>query len=109
MNRPKDIPEDVWDDAGDLIDDWAIEFSLAVVISGNIGRVLHQRIARALVAYGQRRADEARESAAQVAVEVYNQAAVSIRNEAGFPERQYPWRLVQEKAGFIATAIRSLK
>jgi hypothetical protein len=65
MNRPKDIPEDVWDDAGDLIDDWAIEFSLAVVISGNIGHVLHQRIARAILAYGQRRADEARESAAQ--------------------------------------------
>lgn len=65
MTRPKDIPEDVWDDAGDLIDDWAIEFSLAVVISRNIGRVLHQRIARALMAYGQRRADEARERAAQ--------------------------------------------
>jgi hypothetical protein len=108
MNRPTDIPEDVWDDAGDLIDDWAIEFSLAVVISGNIGHVLHQRIARALVAYGQSRADEARESAAQVCKDVAQMASDKAAN-ANEPTLTVAFQQVAIIIGAIATAIRSQK
>ena len=93
------IPKDVWEIAREILGE-----PDTVTRPKNI-----ERAARVLLAYGQIRADEARESAAQVAVEAFNQAAVSIRNEAGFPERQYPWRLVQEKAGFIANGIRSQK
>lgn len=108
MNRPTDIPEDVWDDAGDLIDDWAIEFSLAVVISGNIGHVLHQRIARALMTYGQRRADEARESAATVCEDVAQMASDNAAN-ANEPTLTVAFQQVAIIIGAIATAIRSQK
>ena len=108
MNRPTDIPEDVWDDAGDLIDDWAIEFSLAVVISGNIGHVLHQRIARALVAYGQSRADEARESAAKVADAAAVEADRRMANAIfDYTKRNYASAHVTSKR--LAAAIRSQK
>lgn len=55
MNRPKDIPEDVWEIARELLGE-----PDAVTRPKNI-----ERAARVLMAYGQRRADEARESAAQ--------------------------------------------
>ena len=93
MNRPEDIPEDVWDDAGDLIDDWAIEFSLAVVISGNIGHVLHQRIARAILAYGQRRADEAAARIAELEAEVerLREQSETMRNILQEADKRIVW------------------
>ena len=55
MTRPKDIPEDVWEVARELLGE-----PDTVTRPKNI-----ERAARVLLAYGQRRADEARESAAQ--------------------------------------------
>jgi len=51
MNRPEDIPEDVWEIARELLGE-----PDTVTRPKNI-----ERAARALVAYGQSRADEARE------------------------------------------------
>jgi hypothetical protein len=77
MNRPEDIPEDVWDDAGDLIDDWAIEFS----------------IARAILAYGQRRADEAAARIAELEAEVERLRAQSetMRNILQEADKRIVW------------------
>jgi hypothetical protein len=55
MNRPKDIPEDVWEIARELLGE-----PDTVTRPKNI-----ERAARALMAYGQRRADDATERAAQ--------------------------------------------
>jgi hypothetical protein len=53
MTRPKDIPEDVWEIARELVQE---TWDTAHVTNN---------VAHAILAYGQRRADEARESAAQ--------------------------------------------
>jgi hypothetical protein len=55
MNRPEDTPEDVWEIARELLGE-----PDTVTRPKNI-----ERAARVLMAYGQRRADEAREKAAQ--------------------------------------------
>ena len=63
MTRPSDIPEDVWGIARELV---GRPISYAPV---EITHAIAERIARALMTYGQRRADEATEKAAQVCEE----------------------------------------
>ena len=76
MTRPEDIPADVWDSYAEVAKTWPIS-----------DMTLTELLARALMPYGPRRAAEATERAAQVAVGVFNQATVSIRDENS-PEQQ---------------------
>lgn len=63
MNRPKDIPEDVWEKFRTCITN---DFTTSVPGATVTKRVEFLiRVCRAAMAYGQRRADEAREKAAQ--------------------------------------------
>lgn len=70
MTRPKDIPEDVWEIARELLGE-----PDTVTRPKNI-----ERAARALLSYGQRRADEARESAAQACKDVAQMASDKAAN-----------------------------
>lgn len=60
MTRPTDIPDDVWEMAQELVGEPDDTTRPAAI----------DRIARALMTYGQRRADEATERAARVPAEV---------------------------------------
>lgn len=98
MTRPKDIPQDVWDIARELLGE-----PDTVTRPKNI-----ERAARVLMTYGQRRADEARESAAKVAdaaaVEADRHMANAIFDDS---KRNYASAHVTSKR--LAAAIRSQK
>ena len=95
MTRPKDIPEDVWDIARELLGE-----PDAVTRPKNI-----ERAARALMAYGQSRADEARESAAKVCEE-QAKAFLSPEYASGQPMSSLAERFACSEC---AAAIRSQK
>ena len=101
MTRPKDIPEDVWEMARELLgepDDYQRAARPKAI----------ERAARALMAYGQRRADEARESAAQVCKDVAQMASDKAAN-ANEPTLTVAFQQVAIIIGATATAIRSQK
>lgn len=98
MTRPADIPADVWVMARALLGEPDASTRPATI----------DRIARALLAYGQRRADEATERAAQVAdaaaVEADRYMANAIFDGS---KRNYASAHVTSKR--LAAAIRSQK
>lgn len=98
MTRPKDIPEDVWEIARELLgepDDYQRAARPKAI----------ERAARALMAYGQSRADEARESAAKVCEE-QAKAFLSPEYASGQPMSSLAERFACSEC---ATAIRSQK
>lgn len=98
MNRPKDIPEDVWEIARELLGE-----PDTVTRPKNI-----ERAARVLMAYGQSRADEARESAAKVADAAAVEADRRMANAIfDYTKRNYASAHVTSKR--LAAAIRSQK
>jgi hypothetical protein len=98
MTRPEDIPEDVWEIARELLGE-----PDTVTRPKNI-----ERAARVLMAYGQRRADEARESAAQVADAAAVEADRRMANAIfDYTKRNYASAHVTCKR--LATAIRNQK
>ena len=105
MTRPKDIPEDVWEMARELLgepDDYQRAARPKAI----------ERAARALMAYGQRRADEATERAAQICAD----ASVTMTTAADFAHifgaddnKAQVYELDSLLLDLITTAIRSQK
>ena len=82
MTGPDDIPEDVWEmarETGEVVFDGAVDLYETGIETVSISLA----IARALLAYGQRRADEATERAAMVAAKFVDQKLVQTKFPAG--------------------------
>ena len=98
MTRPKDIPADVWEMAREILGE-----PDTVTRPKNI-----ERAARALLAYGQSRADEATERAARVCDEAAAAAANHDANAAD-PLVLLVFQQINTMLTMSATAIRSQK
>jgi hypothetical protein len=98
MTHPKDTPEDVWEMARDLLGE-----PDTVTRPKNI-----ERAARVLMAYGQRRADEATERAAKVCDDAAVEADEHMEN-AIFPDSKRNYASAHVTCKRLATAIRSQK
>lgn len=104
MTRPEDIPEDVREITFDYFD-WIDTCWPALAMRMNGLPQIKERFARALLAYGQSRADEATERAARVCEEQAS-AFLSPEYASGQPMSSLAERFACSEC---ATAIRSQK
>lgn len=96
VTQPEDIPEDVRKMAHNLVHEtWDTAHA-------------SNAVARALFAYGQRRADEAREKAAKVCDDAAVEADEHMEN-AIFPDSKRNYASAHVTCKRLATAIRSQK
>lgn len=107
MIRPEDIPEDVREITYDYFD-WIDTCWPALAMRMNGLPQIKERFARALLAYGQRRADEATERAARVCEEAAAAAANHDANAAD-PLVLLVFQQINTMLTTAATAIRSQK
>lgn len=115
MTRPKDIPSDILalarqtqDAAIKACDDEKLAVSDYPFASGHAKEVLDEHIARALLSYGQSRAEEAKERAARVCDEAATEADEHMAKVLT-PDSKRNYASAHVTCKRLATAIRSRK